>query len=71
LQGSCQVPLAVFAEHHDGVFNVSGMVGMPDGSRLLRASASGEPAQAIELADSVARDLIGQGADRIIAALGR
>jgi hypothetical protein len=38
---------------------------------LLRASASGRPAQAIELADSVARDLIGQGADRIIAALGR
>jgi len=71
LQGSCQVPLAVFAEERDGVFHVSGMVGLPDGSRVLQATASGEPAQAIELADSVARDLIGQGADRIIAALGR
>ena len=71
LQGSCQVPLAVFAEEIGGVFSVNGMVGMPDGSRLLRASASGKPEQAIELADSVARDLIGQGADRIIAALGR
>jgi len=71
LQGSCQVPLAVFAESTDGVFNISGMVGMPDGSRLLRAAARGEPAQAIELADRVARDLLGQGADRIIAALGR
>ena len=65
------MPLAVFAEDSGGVFHVSGMVGMPDGSRLLRASASGRPVQAIELADSVARDLIGQGADRIIAALGR
>jgi hydroxymethylbilane synthase len=71
LQGSCQVPLAVFAQHCDGGFQVSGMVGMPDGSRLLRAAASGEPERALELAAKVARDLVGQGADRIIAALGR
>jgi len=71
LQGSCQVPLAVFAEQRNGVLTVSGMVGMPDGSRVLRADASGLPTKVDEVAATVARDLIGQGADRIIAELGR
>lgn len=71
LQGSCQVPLAVFAEIREGDFRVSGMVGMPDGSQLLRAESHGAPEMAGELAAAVAEDLIGQGADRIIAALGQ
>ena len=71
LQGSCQVPLAVFAEQRNGVLKVSGMVGMPDGSRVLRAESSGSPAEVDGVAAAVARDLIGQGADRIIAELGR
>jgi hydroxymethylbilane synthase len=71
LQGSCQVPLAVFAEIREGGFRVSGMVGMPDGSELLRAESHGVPERASELAAAVAEDLIGQGADRIIAALGQ
>jgi hydroxymethylbilane synthase len=71
LQGSCQVPLAVFAENHEGNFRVSGMVGMPDGSQMLRAESHGAPERATELAAAVAEDLISQGADRIIAALGR
>jgi len=71
LQGSCQVPLAVFAENEGQEFRVSGMVGMPDGSRVLRAESRGDPAQADALAAQVAGKLLGQGADRIIAALGR
>jgi len=69
LQGSCQVPLAVFAENRDGVLRISGLVGMPDGSRMVRAAAEGPASDADRLAASVARDLLGQGADRIIAAL--
>ncbi|MCU0989333.1 MAG: hydroxymethylbilane synthase [Xanthomonadales bacterium] len=69
LQGSCQVPLAVFAEQREGGFRISGLVGMPDGSRVLRAAAEGPAGDADRLAASVARDLLGQGADRIIAAL--
>jgi hydroxymethylbilane synthase len=70
LQGSCQVPLAVFAEQRDRALHVTGMVGTPDGSRVLRAQREGPPAEADTLADGVAEDLIGQGADAIIAALG-
>jgi len=69
LQGSCQVPLAVFAEWVSGTLHVTGMVGMPDGSRLLRARSEGPAADVDRVADEVARDLLGQGADRIIAAL--
>ena len=71
LQGSCQVPLAVFADTAHGELRISGMVGTPDGSRVLRAESKGAPARVDELAAEVATDLIGQGADRIIAALGR
>jgi hydroxymethylbilane synthase len=69
LQGSCQVPLAVFAEMVSGTLHVTGMVGMPDGSRLLRARSEGPAADVDRVADEVARDLLGQGADRIIAEL--
>lgn len=71
LQGSCQVPLAVFAEMHEGEFCVSGMVGMPDGSQVLRAESRGAPERAEALAAEVAEDLLGQGAAEIIAALGK
>jgi len=71
LQGSCQVPLAVYADIIEGEFRVRGMVGMPDGSRLLRAEARGASGQGGDLAAAVAEDLIRQGADRIIAELGQ
>jgi hydroxymethylbilane synthase len=71
LQGSCQVPLAVYADIIEGEFRVRGMVGMPDGSRLLRAESRGASGLAGDLAAAVAEDLIRQGADRIIAELGR
>jgi len=70
LQGSCQVPLAVFAEFDGDAFRISGMVGMPDGSKLVRAAKTGPSGDADRLAAAVAEDLIGQGADRIIAAVG-
>ena len=70
LQGSCQVPLAVFAESEGAEFRVSAMIGMPDGSRVLRAESRGDPAEAEALAALVAGNLLEQGADGIIAALG-
>ena len=69
LQGSCQVPLAVYAELGGASLQLTGMVGMPDGSRLLRAQSSGEPSEMGRVADEVARALLDQGAAQIIAAL--
>jgi hydroxymethylbilane synthase len=71
LQGSCQVPLAVYAEQRDGVLRVSGLVGMPDGSRVVRAVAEGPVTDPDGVAGAVAADLLSQGARNIIAALNR
>jgi hydroxymethylbilane synthase len=69
LQGSCQVPLAVFAQFDGEQFRIDGMVGMPDGSLLLRAGKSGSLCDAQRLSAAVAQDLINQGAQRIISSL--
>jgi len=69
LQGSCQVPLAVFAEVQGDGMRVSSMVGTPDGGQVLRATAAGATAEADRLAAAVASDLMSQGAAEIIASL--
>jgi hydroxymethylbilane synthase len=70
LQGSCQVPLAVFADLAGEVMSISALVGMPDGSKILRCERSGPVTAVGPLAADVADDLLGQGAGQIIASLG-
>ncbi len=66
LMGGCQVPIAGFAVlNHDKIF-VRGLVGEPDGSRIIRAEVSGTAAQAELLGVTVAEDLLGQGADLVL-----
>lgn len=67
LHGSCQVPLAVFAELDGEELRISGMVGMPDGSKLVRARKTGPSSKSEQISAAVAEDLIGQGADQIIS----
>lgn len=69
LHGSCQVPLAVYAEQRDGVLHLSALVGMPDGSRTVRARSEGSPAEPDRVADAVASELLRQGAGEIIESL--
>ena len=69
LQGSCQVPLAVFAQTSDSQLNITGLVGTPDGQTVLRSEISGEATQVDCLSAKVAEDLLRQGADQIIASL--
>jgi hydroxymethylbilane synthase len=69
LQGSCQVPLAVFAEIEGERLNISALVGMPDGSTLLRCERSGPAVEVEQLAAGVADELLSQGAGQIIASL--
>lgn len=72
LQGSCQVPLAVFARTIDSPqagLAVDALVGMPDGSQLVRSARRGPLEDADTLADQVADELLAQGAGDIIARL--
>ena len=69
LGGGCHVPVAVYAEIEGGVMRVRGLVGQPDGSRVLRAEARGAPAEAEALGRGVARELLGQGGGEILASV--
>jgi len=69
LQGSCQVPLAVYAEIESERLHLRGMVGTPDGKRMLRAETVGSVDDPEAAGMALARDLEGQGAEEIIAAL--
>lgn len=67
LQGSCQVPLAVFAEIAGQQLHLQALVGEADGSLILRSQRSGELAELPALVEGLATELLSQGADQIIA----
>jgi hydroxymethylbilane synthase len=67
LQGSCQVPLAVFAQLQAGQLTIDALVGEPDGSRVLRCKKQSEVGELEELVSAVAGDLLRQGAGQIIS----
>ncbi|NYT57518.1 hydroxymethylbilane synthase [Alcaligenaceae bacterium] len=66
LGGSCQVPLAAFAQRDGNTLRVSGLVAEPDGSRIIRAQASGAIEQAEQLGERIAHELLGHGARAIL-----
>jgi len=66
--GSCQTPLAAHAiQHAGGNLRILGLCGMPDGTKILRAEVSGPATDAELLGQRLADDLLGQGADQILA----
>jgi hydroxymethylbilane synthase len=71
LEGSCQVPLAAFASISGDHVHIDGLVGSPDGVRIVRAERSGNTEDAGMLAEAVAADLLAQGAGDIIRQLER
>ncbi len=69
LSGGCQVPIAGFAQLTNGRIYMRGMVGEPDGSRILRAEINGSARQAASLGKRLAADLLAQGAADILRRL--
>lgn len=69
LNGGCQVPIAGFAEIHQGQIWLRGLVGRPDGSLLLRAQGRAPWQEAESLGARVAEDLLAQGAQEILDSL--
>ena len=67
--GSCTTPLAAHAlDRDDGGMRLVGMVGLPDGTKILHAELGGARDQAQLMGVKLAEDLIGQGAEAILAA---
>ena len=69
LNGGCQVPIAGYAELVDGRMRLRGLVGEPDGSKIIRGEVFGEISQAHELGVQLAEDLLSRGAKPILDAL--
>ncbi|MTW19677.1 hydroxymethylbilane synthase [Allochromatium palmeri] len=69
LNGGCQVPIGGHAVLDGDQLILKGLVGTTDGTRILRAEASGPRAEAEAIGVRVAEDLLGQGADVILSAI--
>jgi hydroxymethylbilane synthase len=69
LQGGCQVPIACFAELEQDctTLTMRGLVGSVNGSHILTAQAQGHRDNPEELGIQVAKDLLSQGAEKILA----
>ena len=69
LGGSCQSPIAGYARLAGDVLHVDGLVGAPDGSRVLRDALTGRPADAATLGAELAERLLSAGAGALLAEL--
>ena len=69
LQGGCQVPIAGYAELAGGTLRLRGLVGAPDGSRVVRGEIAGPSEDARGLGVALAEELLRKGADRILREL--
>jgi hydroxymethylbilane synthase len=69
LEGSCQSPVAGFAEFRAGRLRVRGLVGAPDGTQVFADETEGDPTKAAELGDGLAARLLEAGAGPLLAAL--
>ncbi len=70
LEGGCQVPIGSYAVLSDDTLTLRGLVGTPDGTTILKASAEGLLADAEKIGTEVANKLLEQGAREILDALG-
>ena len=69
LQGGCQVPIAGYAEYDKKIVVLRGLVGEPDGTRIIRGDIAGPAANVEEMGQVLADDLLSRGADKILESL--
>ncbi len=66
LHGGCQVPIAGHALLENGQIWLRGLVGEPDGSRIIAGEIQGSATDAATLGAALAEELLGRGADDIL-----
>src|SRR5690606_41961824 len=69
LGGSCQVPLAAYAQLQGDVLTLRALVAQPDGTRVIRCQHAGPAGQALAIGQAAAQDLLANGADAILTQL--
>ena len=71
VEGSCDVPVGALARVDAGGVMLEGFIGMPDGTRVVRASASGPCANAERLGAALGEKLLAAGGREILKSLTR
>ncbi len=66
LEGGCQVPIAGYATLDGDQLYLRGLVGEPDGSRIIRDEVRGPASQAEQLGIQLAEALLAEGAGEIL-----
>ena len=72
LEGGCQVPVGAFAQFEGSTLQLRAIVASPDGRHVVGRHVSGPVtavAAAAALGESLGRDLLAGGAERILAAI--
>lgn len=67
MQGGCEVPMGGYAELDGDRLRVRGLVGEPDGSRLIEDEVSGPAGEAEALGTELAERLLAAGAEAVLA----
>ena len=67
LAGSCQVPIAGYCTESDNTWTLRALVGDERSGDILRAEGSADAASRTSLGERIANDLLGRGADRLLA----
>lgn len=70
LGGGCQVPIGARARVDGPALRMIGVVASSDGSRLCRGEIFGSTSEAVPLGRRLAEQLLGEGADRLLEAIG-
>ncbi|WNJ96792.1 hydroxymethylbilane synthase [Vibrio ruber] len=69
LQGGCQVPIGSYALLEDDQIWLRALVGEPDGSQIIRGEIKGHRKDAQQLGETLAHQLLQQGAREILTRL--
>ena len=68
LGGSCQSPIAAFAELADGTIRLRGLVGSPDGATIFAEDITGPERESVALGKALAERLLAAGAGTLLDA---
>jgi hydroxymethylbilane synthase len=64
--GSCQVPIAGYAELHGETLHLRALVGRPDGTLVVRGEARAPASEAAALGLAVAENILGRGGREVL-----
>jgi hydroxymethylbilane synthase len=69
LEGGCSVPLAAYAQLSGDQLRLRGLIGRPDGGRVVRGERVGPRSSAERIGEALAASLLEQGGREILSAL--